>query len=649
MCGIAGIVSLGGPPPRGVELRAMARALVHRGPDAIGAYLGGRAGLVMRRLSVIDLETGAQPVTNEDGRVWAVFNGEIYNYRELRRELIGRGHRFVSESDTETIVHLYEEMGPACVDKLRGMFAFAVWDERLQRLMLARDRIGIKPLYYAMARGRLAFASEVKALLRLPEIPRSLSWPAVDHLLDVGTTPPGTSIVDGILKLEPGHVLLATPRHGVRTRRYWSFAIRPDRSRSPAWFEARLRSLLDETVRLHMISDVPVGAFLSGGIDSSAVVATMARWTGRPIETLSVGFPDPAYDESAPARQASRRLGTRHHEEVVGPEAADLLREITWYLDEPFGDPSSIPTYLLARLAARHVTVVLSGDGGDELFAGYDRYLVEHAERRRDVLPRPLRAAVGAVGSLLPWGTPGRAYLRHLALSGAERYIDAQTLFRRDERRSVLTRDAEEMLPPESPRRGDVAAIGGFRGHWLSALQTHDVNRYLPLDILVKVDRATMAHSLEARVPLLDHVLVEFAATVPPELHLRGGRMKDLLKRAVADRVPASVIDRPKQGFAVPLDAWFRGPLGGVLREILLSEVTASRGIVDTSAVERIIGLHDRGRDYALQLFTLVSLELWCRTFLDRAVAEAPRPARASRHEDTGDDDIVAAMQPGVA
>jgi len=642
MCGIAGIVSLSGPRPTGPELRAMARALVHRGPDAVGAYLDDDAGLVARRLSVIDLSTGSQPVSSEDGRVWAVLNGEIYNYRELRRELVARGHRLASTGDTETIVHLYEDLGDAFVEKLRGMFALAVWDGRRRRLLLARDRIGIKPLYYTRTRGRLVFASEVKALLRLPEVPRSLSWPAIDHLLDVGTTPPGSSIVDGIEKLEPGHVLVAASGGRVTTRRYWTFTVRPDRSRTSAWFEERLRELLDETVRLHRASDVPVGAFLSGGIDSSAIVATMARETGSPLDTLSAGFSERAFDETAAARAVARRFRTRHHEEVVGPDAASLLEEMTWYLDEPFGDPSAIPTYLLARRAAPHVTVILSGDGGDELFAGYDRYLVEDAERRRDALPRTLRAAIGTVGSWLPMGATGRAFLRHFALSGAERYIDAQTLFRRDERRAVLTRDAVEMLPRERPRRAEVDAIRSFPGHWLSALQTHDVNRYLPLDILAKVDRATMAHSIEARVPLLDHVLVEFAATIPPELHLREGRPKDLLKRAVADRVPKRVVSRPKQGFAVPLDAWFRGPLSGLLRETLLSEATASRGILDTEKVERLIDLHARGRDLSLQLFTLLSLELWCRTFLDRAVAEAPRAARASRTPQ-------AAVQPGVA
>ena len=648
MCGIAGIVSLGGPPPRGVELRSMSRALVHRGPDAVGAYLNGRAGLVMRRLSVIDPETGSQPVANEDGRIWAVFNGEIYNFRELRRDLTARGHRFVSESDTETIVHLYEEMGPACVEKLRGMFAFAVWDEREQRLMLARDRIGIKPLYYAVTRGRLAFASEVKALLRLPAIPRRLSWPALDHLLDGGTTPPGSSIVDGILKLEPGHVLLASPRAGVTTRRYWSFQIRPDRSHPASWYEEKLRAVLDETVRLHLASDVPLGAFLSGGIDSSAIVATMARHAGRPVETLSIGFAERPFDESEHARAASRAIGTRHHEELVGPESGALFEEMTWYLDEPFGDPSAIPTYLLARLAAKHVTVVLSGDGGDELFAGYDRYMVEHAERRRDVVPRSVRRMAGVVGSMLPLGATGRAYLRHLALSGAERYIDAQTLFRRDELKNVLTRDAEEMLPSQRPRDAEVAAIGSFRGHWLSALQTHDVDRYLPLDILTKVDRATMAHSVEARVPLLDHELVEFAATIPPEMHLRNGRTKDLFKCAVSDRVPPGLLDRPKQGFAVPLAEWFRGPLRGLLRDVLLSDATASRGILDVSRLERLIELNDRGRDMSLQLWTLFSLEMWSRTFLDRAIADAPRPARPSRRPDRGGG-LFAVLQPGVA
>jgi len=646
MCGIAGILSLGGAPPARRELRAMADALAHRGPDSEGAYLDDRAGLTMRRLSVIDLETGEQPVANEDRSVWVVFNGEIYNYRDLRRDLAARGHRFRTETDTETIVHLYEEHGAACVEKLRGMFAFAIWDRTAQRLLLARDRLGIKPLYYTEAGGRLAFASELKALLRLPGVDKSLSWRAVGHLLETLTTPADASIVEAVRKLEPGHVLIARPGHPVVTPRYWTFRMAPDRAHRRPWFEERLRELLDESVRLHLVSDVPIGAFLSGGVDSSAVVGSMASMIPRPVDTLSIGFAERGFDESGHARTVAQRFGTRHHEEIVGPDSGRLIEEITWYFDEPFGDTSAIPTYLVSRLAARHVTVVLSGDGGDELFAGYDRYRVERKERRRDLIPRGLRALAGAAARRLPPHARGRAFLRHAALTGAERYLDASALFTREDLARVLTPDALAMLPQDG-RRADHEAIGRFTGHWLSALQTYDVNRYLPLDILTKVDRATMAHSVEARVPLLDHKLVEFAATIPPEMNLGAVDSKMVLKRAMQGRLPQETLRRPKRGFAVPLAPWLRGPLRETMRDVLLSKTAASRGILDRSEAERLIAAHERGRDLSLQLWTLLSLEMWCRLFLDRPAVEAPRRPRASRFEPR--ERVYQAPQPGAA
>lgn len=622
MCGIAGIVSFDGRPVDLDELRRMCAVLVHRGPDDEGFYLSPDAGLGMRRLSIIDLTTGRQPVRNEDGSIWVVFNGELYNFKELRRELEQRGHAFYTATDTEAIAHLYEEYGTRCVEKMRGMFAFAVWDARRRELLLARDRLGIKPLYYAHVGGRLLFASEVKALLQLPEVERSLSWSAVSHLFTFLSTPRSESIVADVRKLEPGHVLVATAGGRLRTERYWNVAFRPDHGRSEAYFVERLRELLEESVSLHLVSDVPLGAFLSGGIDSSSVVATMARLTGRPVKTFSIGFREAEYSELEHARFVSRQFHTEHHELTVEPDVLDVIEDITWHLDEPFGDPSALPTYMVSRLASDHVTVVLSGDGGDELFAGYDKYVVEARERRYR-LPAPARRALGAIAGALPEGARGRNFLHHLALTGSDRYLDASTLFRRDQKQRLFRPEAFERLSTYDPWREAARDLANASGGWLAALQYLDLQSYLPLDILTKVDRMSMAHSLEARVPLLDHTLVEFAATIPSELQRRNGTRKYLFKRAMRGILPDAILDRPKHGFGVPLDRWFRGQLAGFVRDLLLSETSRQRGIFNTAYIGQLLERHARGRPLELPLWTLVSFELWCRMFLDRR----PTPA----------------------
>ncbi len=618
MCGIAGILSLAGRPVQLDELRAMSGVIAHRGPDDDGYYLDADVGLTMRRLSIIDLESGRQPVRNEDGSVWVVFNGEIYNYRELRRELLDRGHTFTTTTDTEVIVHLYEELGPSCVDKLRGMFAFALWDAVKRRLFIARDRLGIKPLYYAEVGGRLYFGSELKALLSLPEIERRLDWGALGHLLTCQVTPRAGSIVAGVRKLEPGHRLLATPGAALRVERYWDVRFEPDRERTQAQLAERLRELLEESVRLHMVSDVPLGAFLSGGMDSSAVVAAMSRLT-TPVKTFAIGFGEAEYDELAYARLAARAFGTEHHELVLGPEALDDLEDLAWHLDEPFGDSSAIPTYMVSRLAAQSVKVVLSGDGGDELFAGYDKYAVEGRERRYRHLPGVARRAIGEVSRRMPDGVRGKNYLRHIALPDVDRYLDAITLFRRDRQLALLTPEANALIGREDPWAAERARLAAGPAHWLSALQYSDLHGYLPLDILTKVDRMSMAHSIEARVPLLDHVLVEFAATIPPELQLNNGKRKDLFKRAMRGLVPEPILTRPKRGFAIPLGRWLRGHLAGFVSDLLLSRQSLDRGIFDPGQIRRLVARPERGQeDLDLQLWTVISVELWCRLFLDR-------------------------------
>ncbi|PWU19030.1 MAG: asparagine synthase (glutamine-hydrolyzing) [Candidatus Rokuibacteriota bacterium] len=619
MCGIAGIVNLNGRPVGRDEVAAMCGAVTHRGPDDEGFYLGEGVGLGMRRLSIIDLETGHQPISNEDGTVWVVFNGEIYNFRELRDELVRRGHTFATNTDTEAIAHLYEEHGPRCVDKLRGMFAFAIWDDRRRQLVLARDRLGIKPLYFADLGDRLVFGSEVKALLALGEIEVALDWAALSHLFAFLATPLDASLIRNVRKLPPGHTLIARREHPVRVGRYWNVHFEPDRGRGEAYFVTRLRELLEESVRLHMLSDVPLGAFLSGGIDSSSVVALMSHLTREPIKTFSIGFTDREYSEIEHARLVSRAFGTEHRELILEPDALGILEDLAFYLDEPLGDPSAIATYMVSRLASESVTVVLSGDGGDELFAGYDKYVVEGRERRYRFVPRPLRKLAGRLPDVMPDAMRGRNFLRHLAFDGVERYLDATTLFRPDEQARLFAPEVAQQLRGYDPWDAGRPWLAGHDGHWLSALQYADLHGYLPLDILTKVDRMSMAHSIEARVPLLDHKVVEFAATIPPELQIRNGVTKYVFKRAMQGLLPSSIIDRPKHGFAVPLGHWFRGRLGGVVRELLLSHASRRRGIFAPGAIESLIERHESGRPLDFHLWTLISFEQWCRVFLDGA------------------------------
>jgi asparagine synthase (glutamine-hydrolysing) len=629
MCGIAGLFSLHGKPVLEDEVQTMCDAMVHRGPNDDGYYTAPGIGLGMRRLSIIDIDGGHQPVHNEDGSVWVVFNGEIYNFKTLRSTLERQGHRFYTETDTEVIVHLYEQYGESCVDKLRGMFAFAVWDDRRKTLLLARDRLGIKPLFYTVVDGRLAFGSELKVLLQLPEVERRLNWSSVGYLFTAMCTPSAESIVDGVHKLKPGHILTASAKHGVRVRQYWDVVFDPDHGKNEAFFIERLRDLLEESVRLRLIADVPLGAFLSGGIDSSAVVATMARLSSGPVKTFSVGFPDKDYNELDYARQVARKFGTDHHEFVVEPNVLNFIDDLAWSLDEPFGDSSAIPTYMVSKMASEHVTVVLSGDGGDELFAGYDRYIKERKERRLAKIPSPIRKVAGIAGKLMPEGLKGRNFLRHLAFNGADRYFDANTLFREGEKARLFEPDAYKAIHAEDPRRILRGFLENNNMHWLSSLQYLDTKNYLANDILTKVDRMSMAHSIEARVPLLDHKLVEFAATIPPELKLKGKTTKYIFKKAMEGILPNEILHRPKRGFAIPLGRWFRGQLSLYVRDLLLSRKSLDRGLFRKQYVERLIQMNDRGRSLDLQLWTLITFELWCRRFIDESAFCRSVPAAA--------------------
>jgi asparagine synthase (glutamine-hydrolysing) len=629
MCGIAGIVRWDDRLPTAADVHTMCDMIVHRGPDDEGLYVGDGVALGMRRLSIIDLATGHQPVRNEDGTVWVVFNGEIYNFKELRRELEGRGHRFYTTSDTETIVHLYEDYGQEAISRLRGMFALAIWDVPRRQLLLARDRLGIKPLFYAAFKGGFAFASELKALMQLREVDRRLSWAAIGHLVAFEATPATQSILDGVRKLDAGHTAVLFDSGRLRIERYWDPRPIETDTRDEGDLVEQLRARLDEAVALHMRSDVPVGAFLSGGIDSSAVVSLMRRHTSERVKTFSIGFREQEFDEAVYARQMAAHCGTEHHELVLAPQALDLVEDIVWHLDEPFGDSSALPTYMVSRMASEHVKVVLTGDGGDELFGGYDKYLVEQRERNYDRIPPVLRRVLGRIGHALPDGAKGRRFLTHVALDGARRYLDAALLFTPRDQARLFRPDVLGLVRETDPLAPALLALTGDHPSWLDALQYYDLRGYLPLDILVKVDRMTMAHSIEARPALLDHTLVELAARLPAEMKIRGRTTKYLFKKALRGLVPDHVIDRPKQGFGVPLASWFRGPWTGYVRELLLSDTSRRRGIFDPAYIEHLLRLNARGRSMDRQLWTLVTFEQWCRTFLDRpAISASPGFAR---------------------
>src|SRR5260221_1312179 len=623
MCGIAGIFDLEGRPVTRPEIASMCSGIVHRGPDAEGIHLSGAVGLGMRRLAIIDLTTGDQPIGNEDGSVSDVAKGELDSFRELRGKLIGNGHRFRTTGDTEVLVHLYEERGARMVDDLRGMFAFALWDERRRRLLLGRDRLGIKPLYYALVDGRLLFASELKALLRVQGLERRINWKAFSRLLASLTTPPSESILAGVHKLEPAHVLTADARQGVRVERYWDVRFAPIEGRSEPALVDQLRELLEESVRLHLVSDVPVGAFLSGGVDSSGVVAHMARSSPQQVKTFSIGFREADFSETAAARLVAETFGTDHHERILETDTVAIVDDVAFHLDEPFGDSSAIPAYLVSKVAAEQVKVVLSGDGGDELFAGYDRYLVEGRERIFRHVPTGARRALRALARRLPRAVPGRRYASHVALPDEDRYLDAVTLFGSRERDELLRPELRDLLARHDPWREERRLMARRQGDWLAPLQHLDLTRYLPLDVLTKVDRMSMAHSLEVRVPLLDHRLVEFAATLPLPDRLRGRSTKHLLKRALQGLVPDAILQRPKRGFAIPLGRWFQGPLRGFARDLLLSPHSFARDVFERPALERLLSGPSDG-DLGLKLWTVLSFELWCRAFLSGSPAPPP-------------------------
>jgi asparagine synthase (glutamine-hydrolysing) len=627
MCGIAGQVRDDGAAVEAPLLHAMCDALEHRGPDSRGVHRAEGVGLAIQRLRVIDLDTGDQPIYNEDRTLAVVLNGEIYNYRELREDLRARGHTFSTQGDTEVIVHLYEEEGPRCVERLHGMFAFALYDARERQLMLARDRVGKKPLFYSEREGCLSFASELRALIRDHEISREIDHQAMDSFLAYQYVPGPRTAFRAVSKLPPGSTLIRRDGRS-KVERYW----RLDYSRklTAADGPELERELLDQitrAVRRRMVADVPLGAFLSGGVDSSAVVAAMAEASSEPVKTFSIGFEDEAFNELPSARLIADRYATDHHEFVVEPNAVELIPRIVRHHGEPFADSSAIPTFYLSEMTRRHVTVALNGDGGDESFAGYVRHTANALAGRLDHLPGPLRRGASAAARRLPlqrsprtnWNRAVRL-ARGLGADPAERYRAYVSHFKDDERRALYTREYADLV-------GASGAPEVIAAPWREAsgasvvdkvLQV-DVETYLADDLLVKADIATMAHSLEGRSPFLDHELMEFAAALPPELKLRGMERKVLLRRALRAWLPDEILDRPKMGFGVPLGAWFRGELAGYVTDVLLDPAATRRGYFDPAQVRDLIDRHVTGaEDASSRLWTLLMHEWWHREFVDQ-------------------------------
>jgi asparagine synthase (glutamine-hydrolysing) len=632
MCGIAGFVeSSGTAAPLGLDAsRALAHQMCevirHRGPDDEGVWVDRGVALGMRRLSIIDLSTGHQPIHNEDRTVWVVFNGEIYNFRELRAELESHGHTFYTSTDTEVIVHAYEQWGRDAIPRLRGMFGLAIWDTRSRTLLAARDRIGIKPLHYAVAGGRLYFGSEIKSLLCAPDLPRELDLDALNHYLSFLYTPRDGSIFRTIRKLPPGHLL--TWRDGAMDiEQFWQMPAAETFAGSEAEAVQALRAVLADAVRSHLVSDVPLGAFLSGGVDSSLVVGLMAETSGARVKTFSIGFDEPAFDEVEHARRVADHFGTDHHEFVVKPDAVGIIDRLVAHFDEPFGDPSAIPTWYVSEMARRHVTVVLSGDGGDELFGGYDRYVPDPRVVAFDrYSPRAVRRAAAIAAARLPPGARGRQFLRHVTRDAHGRYLDAIGFFTADDKPGLLSEDVRRQIAGPSPEETLVRHFERYAAlPWASQMMRFDTETYLPEDVLTKVDRMSMAHSLESRVPLLDNAVVQFAATLPSSFKIKDGRRKHILKEVAATLLPGDILNRKKQGFGVPLGVWFRGDLRDLTHDLLLSPRARQRGYFVPSTIDRVVGEHMAGtRDHGFRLWQLLMFEMWHRRLLDRPPAAAP-------------------------
>ncbi len=633
MCGIYGAFDLreGSAPSR--ELLAdMGRALVHRGPDDEGHYLGKGVAIGMRRLSIIDVAGGHQPISNEDKTVWVVCNGEIYNFQELRVRLEARGHVFRCHSDTEVIVHLYEEEGLDLFRHLRGMFAVAIWDVRLSRLVLARDRLGKKPLYIRKGPHRTLFASEIKAILQDNDVPRRVNVSALGEYLALGYVPAPLTLFDGIEKVLPGHYVVVEQGR-MSEREYWDVRFDQTETRSEEEWAERVREKLLESVRIRLVSDVPLGAFLSGGIDSSAIVAAMARLTSRPVKTYSIGFEgeDRFYNELPYARAVAKAFGTDHHEIIVRPNASDLLPKLIWYLDEPIADSASITTYLVSELASQSVKVILSGVGGDELFGGYRRYVGESVGRYYRLLPRSIRLRwLPAILARLPKDRRSAAsnYIRYASavvdsaqMDPVTRYMNYVGVFSSDVRAALLKNAGTSGGADESEPLSAVMT-NYFKKcqevDYVNQMIYVDIKTSLPDDLLTLTDKMTMAASIECRAPFMDHELLELTSRIPSSLKVRGFSLKYILKKALKPWLPREVLRRKKRGFGAPVGSWLRRDLNALMEDVLSEEQIRKRGLFDWQTIRETIDEHKAyRRDHTDHLLALINFELWCRIFLD--------------------------------
>jgi len=630
MCGICGIIDYNTSPISEASLRAMTDALSHRGPDDSGTYIDNsaapHAALGHRRLSIIDLSPhGHQPMPNEDKKIWIVLNGEIYNYEALREELKAKGHLFSSNTDTETVLHLYEELGEDCVNRLNGMFAFAIWDDRKKELFMARDRFGKKPLLYHYKNNTFSFSSEFASLLAGGLVPKEVNREAINYYLSFGYIPAPLTIYRDVFKLPPAHILILKGGN-ITVKRYWKldYSKKIDIPEEDAAEE--VTRLLKEAVKARLRSDVPLGAFLSGGVDSSITVALMSEVSGRRVKTFCIGFDDERYDETKYARIIAKKFNTEHSEFIVRPNALEILPLLVERYGEPYADSSCIPSYYVAREAKKHVTVVLNGDGGDEMFAGYERYEAMLISERYNALPPFIRSAIKRIISSLPSKRNERGFVRKvkrfssaLELPAAKRYLRWQSIFFDDMKESLYSKDFEnslhgkesaDWLTPYIKTSKEIGMLDGI----LSA----DVNMYLPNDLLVKMDIVSMANSLEARSPFLDYRVAEFAASLPESYKIKNGVKKYILKKSMSPLVPRENLHRRKMGFGVPVGSWFRGEMKDFLRDNLLSSKSLGRGYFNPAAIKSIVALHEGFReDFSFQLWALLMLELWHKRFID--------------------------------
>jgi asparagine synthase (glutamine-hydrolysing) len=630
VCGIYGVFQLDGAPADAALMPAMGRVIAHRGPDDEGHHADGACAIGMRRLSIIDLAGGHQPLSNGDGTLWLVCNGEIYNFRELRRELQALGHRFKTASDSEVILHSYAQYGDEFIHRLNGMFAFALWDARGRRLIIGRDRLGVKPVYLYRDARRLAFASEAKALLTLPGVSAEIDSAALHSYLNLGYVPAPLSIFRGIGKLPPASVLIVEGAR-VEERRYWRIPSAIDRSLSENEWVERIRTRLDEAVRMQMVSDVPIGAFLSGGIDSSTVVGFMAAHSDRPIRTYAIGFKgtaaDDFYNELPYAYRVADLFHTEHHEIVVRPDVVALLPRLLWHMDEPVSDTAFITTYLVSQFARKDVTVILSGVGGDELFGGYSRYLGNHYQAYFDRMPGWARRAASALGERLPsdrhspllnLSRLAKGFLATAGMPFEERYRAYVQVFPAQEMQRLLVLGSA--AHPDTIAAAFQHAGGGDA---LNRMLAVDAETQLPDDLLMLTDKMSMATSLECRVPLLDHELVELAASMPEEVKIQGGRLKHALKEAVSGLLPRDILERKKRGFGTPMGAWLKQDLAPLVRGLLSESVVKRRELFHCPAVQELIESHETNRvDGTDRLLALLNLEIWSRLYLDRRTAD---------------------------